>query len=595
MARVPSVVPAPRPERDFCSNCGFPVRGGRCDACGSSQEAAHSAHNDDDIPTRQTAGRAYVSPADADPAGLDRAFDAFRAKDMPRFVEQVLAGEGGPPLRAAPTPDGPGWIAVVKGTLVFVTLRQDEVLLEAPIARLPGQQRLPALRLALELCAQGAASSRVALRGDLLLLRSTPRIGLLTPPVLRHFVREIAHLAARYAGLLTVSLDALPAFSDDQRGAISFESLGHARRIQFAGGAARRSIAPVDGGPQKPVVPKPGDANGGVRRHRTGSRPLPRDEGPSAAPSPDAVVIPKPPAKPRIPSPDGGMGTADTIPAILSPARAAPDDGGISRQPSGDRGQTTQTGAIPDGSARRPSAYETSVAGKPPSSNRTEIEIETTSRRAITTQEVVRPKVDAGSTPGSAPNPVADLSPSDRLCLLLRHAQSLASMALEERPATMTWLMRSAVFRAIYDFKDLLPDAVAHLYRCTGVARDAGTSSRVSAQLQATEPALVVMERVIVARGQVAREKPLAIEPMTSAAQAKEHVARYLGEIDKSPNDLSMRHFLALGALTELLVRTKLPPQTDQRLRDIVAHAQREGAKAGAIDLMMTALQRINS
>jgi hypothetical protein len=82
---------------------------------------------------------------------------------------------------------------------------------------------------------------------------------------------------------------------------------------------------------------------------------------------------------------------------------------------------------------------------------------------------------------------------------------------------------------------------------------------------------------------------------MTSAAQAKEHVARYLAEIDKGPQDAGIRHFLALGALTELLVRTKLPPQTDQRLRDIVAHAQREGAKTSAIDLMMTALQRINA
>jgi hypothetical protein len=72
-------------------------------------------------------------------------------------------------------------------------------------------------------------------------------------------------------------------------------------------------------------------------------------------------------------------------------------------------------------------------------------------------------------------------------------------------------------------------------------------------------------------------------------------VARYLGEIDKAPGDPPLRHFLALGALTELLVRTKLPAQTDQRLRDIVSHAQREGAKIPAIDLMMTALQRINS
>jgi len=161
----------------------------------------------------------------------------------------------------------------------------------------------------------------------------------------------------------------------------------------------------------------------------------------------------------------------------------------------------------------------------------------------------------------------------------------------------MQWLVRSAVFRAIYDFKDILPDAVAHLYRCTGVAREGAPGlSRVSTgQLQAAEPALVVMERVIVARAQVQKEKHLAIEPMTSAAQAKEHVARYLSEIDKAPGDPPLRHFLALGALTELLVRTKLPAQTDQRLRDIVSHAQREGAKLAAIDLMMTALQRINS
>jgi hypothetical protein len=180
--------------------------------------------------------------------------------------------------------------------------------------------------------------------------------------------------------------------------------------------------------------------------------------------------------------------------------------------------------------------------------------------------------------------------------MLLRHAQSLASLTLEERPATMVWLVRSVVFRAIYDFKDALPDAVAHLYRCTGIGRDLpAPGARLSGQLQATEPALVVMERVIVARGQVAKEKPLAIEPMTSAAQAKEHVARYLVEIDRAPGDPPLRHFLALGALTELLVRTKLPPQTEQRLRDIVSHAQREGAKPTAIELMMTALQRINS
>jgi hypothetical protein len=158
----------------------------------------------------------------------------------------------------------------------------------------------------------------------------------------------------------------------------------------------------------------------------------------------------------------------------------------------------------------------------------------------------------------------------------------------------MPWLVRSVVFRAIYDYRDVLPDSVAHLYRCTGVARDGVSNSRTSSS-PAVEPALAVMERIVVGRGAMPKESPLALEPMTSAAQAKEHVARYLTEIDRAPNDANLKHFLALGALTELLVRTKLPPQTDQRLRDIVAHAQREGAKSGAIDLMMTALQRINA
>ena len=185
----------------------------------------------------------------------------------------------------------------------------------------------------------------------------------------------------------------------------------------------------------------------------------------------------------------------------------------------------------------------------------------------------------------------ADLSktPADRLCILLRQAQQLSTAVLEERPASLTWLVRSTVFRAIYDYRETLPDAVAHLYRCTGVGRDTGhqTSPIVP------DPPLVVIERVLAARGLMPKERPLAIEPMTTAAQAKDHVSRYLSEIDRAPADANVRHFLAVGALTELLTRTKLPAQTDQRLRDIVTHAQREGAKNTSIDLMMTALNRI--
>jgi hypothetical protein len=171
--------------------------------------------------------------------------------------------------------------------------------------------------------------------------------------------------------------------------------------------------------------------------------------------------------------------------------------------------------------------------------------------------------------------------PADRLCGLLRQAKALASLVLENRPATMPWLVRATVFRAIHEHRAELPEAVAHLYRCTGTGRDA------------PEPALLVLDRVINARAHHPGEKPLAVDPLTSAALAKEHIGRYVAEIERSPLDLTLRHFLAVGALSELLARAKLPSQTELRLRDIVGHAQREGAKQGSIDLMMMALQRI--
>ncbi len=500
-----------------------------------------------------------------DVAGLERAFDAFRAHDMPYFVEQLLASETGSATRGATTPEGTGWIAVVRGASVFITLRDagDEIVLEAPIARLPGRQRLPALRLALELSARDAASSRVCLRGELLLLRFTARLPLLTPPVLRYYLREIGHLAVRYAGLMTVSLNAHPALAEDAR---RFDAIGRPSKIDLAA-SARRSIPPA------PPTPRAEGTGSAMGAPQAVPRAEPRAEGftmgtvprPAAAMrAPHREESPDPIA--RLQAPEVGE-AGDAIPAILAPSRpfVAPSEPRSAGTPS------------PAEASRRPTPMEASAASRP----WREVELEAGSRRGV-----------VAAPPSSEPS----LSPSDRLCMLLRHAQSLASLTLEERPATLSWLVRSAVFRAIYEFKDSLPDAVAHLYRCTGTGRDAPGTARVSSgQLQAVEPALVVMERVIVARAQVQKEKPLAIEPMTSASQAKEHVARYLLEIDRAPADPPLRHFLALGALTELLVRTKLPTQTDQRLRDIVAHAQREGARNPAIELMMTALQRINS
>jgi hypothetical protein len=109
------------------------------------------------------------------------------------------------------------------------------------------------------------------------------------------------------------------------------------------------------------------------------------------------------------------------------------------------------------------------------------------------------------------------------------------------------------------------------------------------------EPALLAMERIVSSRAQLPKERPLSIEPLATAAQAREHLARYVEEIEASPTEPALRHFLALGALMELLTRTRLPAQTSQRLKDIIAHALRDGAKPSSIELMMTALKRIVS
>ncbi|APR83432.1 Hypothetical protein A7982_08781 [Minicystis rosea] len=551
--------PASKTERTFCATCGFPVRGSRCEACGAAPEPAHDRDVDADSPTKQTQFRPFAVDLDADVVGLERAIDAYRSKDTARFVEQLVFAEGAGSARTSPQTDGSGWVVTVRGGLVFVTLRlsSDEIALESPVARLPTRQRLPALRLALELCGREAASSRVCLRGDLLILRFAARASLITPALLRHHLREMGHLASRYSGLFVVGLDALPALADDIRSSAGFEVLGRPKKVQvLGGGKVRPSIPP----PVSPFAAQAERSRNDLERSRNdlerSRNDLERSRGDNASP-----IFPQPPRVPVIPSPrsrrddDAPAESQGEIPAVLSPMFSS-----------------SSTPPSSDDRKRRSTPLR-------------EAEPESTARKA-------EPPVQSSARAGDS-NP--SLSASDRLCMLLRQAQSMASLTLEERPATLAWLVRSTVFRAVYDFKDTLPDAVAHLYRCTGIGKDMPAARASQSGLPATEPALLVMERVIVARAAVAKEKPLALEPMVSAAQAKEHVARYLSEIDKAPADPGLRHFLGLGALTELLVRTKLPPQTDQRLRDIVAHAQREGAKPTSIDLMMTALQRINS
>lgn len=569
-----------KPERAFCVSCGFPLRGLRCEICGSDQTPVHLAEGAVHDP------RASVDDSAAQ--GLERAFDAHRSRDLARFVGHVITAEGGAGVRAFAMPEGPAWIAAIRGSLVFASINTlaAELNLQAPVVRVPRAQRVPVLRLALELGGQELATARFCLRDDLLVLRFGAPLASLAPLVLRDLLREIGHLAARWAELFAVSFDAHPALVEADRASVGFDVLGRARKLRLGGSGMMRSIPP----PAPSVATmdnivatiRPDSVKTAPLRAVPRSDPMARQDGerpsspkgvaplpisgfsakaplqppPPSRPAPQ-VPSPVPMAKAELPEPVFELAASSVRPRPLSepiPAILAPMFVGGA---SGKSGLPVIPPLPP-----LPSGLSSPRMRQP----MPELELEAPSRQPSMTTAAASQEMR---------------EPADRLCGLLRQAKALASLVLENRPATMPWLVRATVFRAIHEHRAELPEAVAHLYRCTGTGRDA------------PEPALLVLDRVINARARHPGEKPLAIDPLTSAALAKEHIGRYVAEIERSPLDVTLRHFLAVGALSELLARAKLPSQTEFRLRDIVGHAQREGAKQGPIDLMMMALQRI--
>lgn len=644
------------------------MQGLHCEVCGGDREGA--ALED---------GRRREVSLDVDEgemAGLERAYIALREQDPSVFVGEVIAAEGG--ARLAATPHGPGWIAMIAGALVFTSFDADagEIAIEAPVVRVPRAQRVPVMRVALELCARELATSRFCLRDDLLLLRFTAGVTALTPVMVRRLLRELGSLAARSIELLGVAFDARPAVPENKRDAAGFEVLGRVKQLHFVSGArrvgppsSRRTLESV--GPRstrnettRPAAPRtrppPPQPRLGtpLRREEMESNapPPPSHRGPSesipailepmfassstasmqavapplppsqAAATSSSPAVPRPPplpgaaaqgqAPPR-PAPPSLSSTAGPRPPPLPAAATSTPIAGVPRppplptpsgtvrpppppppssRPSAAARPITQPLAPPaldPGAAPRPSEEakrRPSLPGEPPPPQRrasllnleavpstvkmrpqtmTELDFETPSRRPSGLMQAVQ-------LPADEP-----LTPADHLCALLRQAKLLASMTLESRPATMSWIVRAMAFRAIYAYRETLPDAVAHLYRCTGMGKDS------------PEPALLVIDRIIAARAQMPAEKPIVVEAFTSAALAKEQIARYLAEIERAPAEPTFKHFLALGALTELLVRAKLPAATEQRLREIIGHGQREGTKGSAIELMMTSLQRI--
>ena len=548
----------------------------RCEACGVERL---------DLDLADASAAEVARMIDAVDAPGDKIAEAFRAKEWTRFVGLSVGVEGGASARTAATEDGPGWIAVVRGALVFVTVRQieQEIVIEAPVVRLPQEQRAAVLRAALELCAGGGLSAFACLRDDLVILRARVRLAVVTPSLMRGTLASVGASAASATEMLVASFLARPAALVSEAASLGFDTLGAPRRLAKAIVNAAPIPLEVSRGappPPAPAVPSLAPvARPDESSHDDDSLPailaplLSTPKKPSIPPPPPAPIVPplrapqQPPAAARVaPRP-----SSDKLPALTLPDATPPEPTPLTAgAPAGrdavkmfleDRKRTVKEGGARGASSARASPRSRSR----PSRRRP---------RAVgpARAAVRRGRDHAGRSPRRA---------------LLKRAELLGAPMMASSSSAGAWLVRAAVFRAVYEFREALPDAVANIYRASGVAKRGVVAE--------PEAAFAAFERVVAAKAVVVKEKPLLLDPLTTAQQAKEHVGRYIVEIERASTDPGLKHYLALGALCELLVRAKLPAQTSQRLREIIGHAQREGAKASAIDLLMTALKRISA
>ncbi len=535
--------------------------------------------------------------ASLDTSGLEKATESFRRGEYPRALGLCVGAETNLTARAVNLPEGPGWALIGKESSVFLSLDMQSMhlVVESPVARLPRSQRVPAMRLSLELCDAEEMTSRLCLRDDLLLLRFVTQLGAAPPPLVRHVIREMMATSERYAEIFVAAFDARIAAHGDARGGGGWESLGRKRTLS--------TLQPAPG--RRSVVPPPPST---LRPADTSAPPaddLPPILAPAFANDASRGVIPED-ALPPVIAPLFGLSdltrgdSLDALPPVLAPPEGVPQTARLGASstsafvspPPLDREpppETARLGALPSLTTplpfASPVARRRTVPGMP----------------AMSGDGITRPgSLDADAQDAAARKAT---TPAEKLCELLHQAQALATaLSYEERSATMLLLVRAAVYRAIYEFGETVPDSVSYLYRsASGVTRAIWPSAptaggkRPSTPIPMAEPALLAMERIVAARALLPKERSFVVEPLATAVQAREHLARYVEEIELAPADVTLRHFLALGALTELLTRTRLPAQTSQRLKEIVAHAFRDVPKQAALDLMMTALKRIAS
>lgn len=595
-----------------CPVCGVPMDAATCAACGASGEALALLDGEGDLP---------VFPGDTSRPELEWASEAWTRGEYARVVSHCLSAEGAQGIKSRAVAEGPAFVALLNGVSVIIRVQEarGQLVVESPVARLPRTQYVGAMRAALELSASTRGASRYAARGEILLLRSVGMIASMTPSVLQSTLRSLVHAAIDDAKVLSTSVHAR-AFTHQEHVHLDLDAIPEDRGLELGQSKGRP--------PSKhPTIPVPDPRSSEGARASTGSSaggaPNPFSGAAMSAPSPSAFeadlfeapnpAVPNPALKSTAVSPgmaipaaaqrNASMPRMQAVKKPSSSSIAAAGSGIPAMSPTSGPITPTQPGAGTSAlkSGLRPPTGPASGAPSAPAATKPAVAPPPGAKPAIRRPSAAMPQPvvtanAAAPAPSETPRPVAS---HEALCELLHKAQTLgAVLSFADQPASMALLIRASVYRTLLEFDAALPAAVSLLWTETQpltkeIYITAPGIRRGAMAIPDANRAFEVMQLIVDARGEVQRAETPQITPITTSQEAKQHLARYVSEIDQAPRDLELRHFLTLGALSELLVRAKLPGPTLERLRGIIAHAKRDGATQPVVDLMMTALSRM--
>lgn len=530
------------------------------------------------------AGVAYAAPCDR--VGLGGAFAAWESGDAALLISECAKAAGASDVVVVDHPEGPIVRALVHRVALFAQARPDgSLFIETPVVRLPLTHYVPALRLLLELSDRDAIPIRFSVRGELVVGRFSGRIMGVPPPT----------LTTIFERLRAAAIDA----SRQLVGLLHARAIAHEEHAVMSPDSLRVKLAP----PSAPLTKPP-------PVHKLDSIP---PVVKAAAPS--KPTAPPPAATPTAPPPPDLF--ADDLPPVLggrapAPASAAADRSGLAKSLKIETQRSADTTQIPSQAKRPmsplripdapapsndpPARTLVSEVGNAPAPKKTgaaSFGVPSLVDEEATIDPLGDTFIGAKSV-GSRP-----AGPGQGLSELLGRAQNLGvALSFADQPATMCLLIRATLYQAILEYDASVPGAVAHLAEQTveqtrEIYITAPGKRRGVMAIPEASPAFEAMASIVEQRCEMPVGVPLAVTPITTSQDAKQHIARYVSEIDQAPKDVDLRQFLAIGAVSELLVRTKLPPATQERLRGIIAHAKKEGPKQAVADVIMTALTRM--